>query len=70
MTIDDLLQGPRGYLSVPTVAQFLSISIPTMNGILSRGEMVYVRCGRTRRIACEELCDYLARNTVSRTISE
>jgi excisionase family DNA binding protein len=55
-----------GLLNVKQAAVFLEISVAGLYALMSRGELSYVKIGRSRRIPRRALIELAARNLVDR----
>jgi excisionase family DNA binding protein len=53
-----------GLASVKQAEEFLSLSRATIYGLMEKGELRYVKIGKSRRIPWEALQELVARNTV------
>ena len=63
--LDDFLKGPaKGLARINEAEQFLGLSRATLYGLMERGEMPYVKLGKSRRIPWNALEELVRQNTV------
>jgi excisionase family DNA binding protein len=53
-----------GLLTVKEASAFLKVSVATLYKLMERGELVYTKIGRSRRIPRKALVELAARNLV------
>jgi excisionase family DNA binding protein len=63
--LDTAAQQPaRGLASVKDAERFLSLSRATIYGLMERGDLRYVKIGKSRRIPWQALDELVRRNTI------
>jgi excisionase family DNA binding protein len=55
-----------GLVSVRQAAEFLGVSVSLLYGMMARGELVFVKIGRCRRIPKRALIELASRSIVAR----
>lgn len=55
-----------GLVKIPEAADFLKISIAQLYRLMERGELIYTKIGKSRRIPRRALLDLAARGLVAR----
>jgi excisionase family DNA binding protein len=56
----------EGLVTVKEAGQFLRLSVASVYGLMARGELPFVKLGRSRRIPRRALVELAARNLVGR----
>lgn len=56
----------EGLASVREAEEYLSVSRTSIYGLMDRGELRYVKLGKSRRIPWDALAELVQRNTICR----